>query len=135
MGLVHEGYDKKCSMRNAIQGQESECPCCGPREWCLCHQSHCWHLGPITADRAEWRSAAGCYSQSRSLGISAGTSKGSSLPHLLTRLHQREIEGFHLHYCQSLASSPALKFTAMERRGRREREGGTSQTIKTATIF
>lgn len=68
---------------------------------------HHWHLGPVTADRAEERSAAGCCSQSMSLEISRGGSRGSSLPQLLTRLLWREIEGFHLHYCQHLASLPS----------------------------
>lgn len=77
----------------------------GPGEWCL-SPSHHWHLGPVTADRAEERSAAGCFSQSRSLEINRGKSRESSLHRLLTRLLWREIEGFHLHYCQHLASLP-----------------------------
>lgn len=82
--------------------------------------SHCWHLGPITVDRAEWRSAAGRSSQSRSLGISGGEGRESSSPHLLTRLLWREIEGFHLHYCQSLASFASSEIHS---NGERREEG------------
>lgn len=45
-------------------------------------------LGPATADRAEWRSTAGCCSQSRSPGISDGESRDTAA----SRAHQTALE-------------------------------------------
>lgn len=96
---------------------------------------HHWHLGPVTADGAEWRSAAGCCSRSRSLGTCRGKSRESSLPVCSPGGRETErasvsvaVRAWHL--------SPALKLAAVDAEGggRGREEGGASQTIKTATV-
>lgn len=52
--------DKMCSPLDAIQERESECPCHGPRERCLCHQATAgnWALSQLTGLSGGQRLAA-----------------------------------------------------------------------------
>lgn len=65
--------------------------------------SLCWHLDPVTADRAEevswWLLHPGQIPQDQA----EARGRESNSPRLLPRLLQRQIEGFHLYYCQDLA--------------------------------
>lgn len=84
--------------------------------------SHQWHLGPVTADRAEWRSAAGRGSQSKSLRISRGESrKAACLAGSPGCSGEKETASISI-TVRVCHLSPALKFTAMEVGGQRTRK-------------
>jgi hypothetical protein len=90
-----------------------------------------WHLGPVTADGADRRSAGGCSTQSRSLRIKKRQEAEETVclscsPGCLGDKSRASISItvtiWHL--------LPALKFTAMDEGGRKENKGGARQTIK-----
>lgn len=126
--LVHKRYSTMSCQLDAIQGQESECPCSFPKGMASVSPSQCWHLDPVTADRAKRRSAGGCCTQSRSLRRRQRQEAEEAACLAASFAGCSGDGGLHLYYCQNLA--PRTSSEIHSHGWRREKEGVASQTIR-----